>query len=282
MTGVPDDDPTLPDDDTILRADGLGLSIGGVQALHDVSFAVQRGETFAVIGPNGAGKSSLFNVLSGFVRPTAGSVLLAGARIDGAPPATIARSGLARTFQELGLFEDMTVLDNLLVGAHRLQRGGVVAGMLWRGRSRRVEIAARERIEHFLDAFDLHRHRYDLVRDLPYGLRKRIEIARAIASRPAVLLLDEPVAGVGGDDRDRLIGCVLQAQAELGFTLVLVEHDLPLVMQLASRVLVLDFGEVVNCAEPAVIQRDPKVIAAYIGSEPTPSREPATPEMTKR
>lgn len=267
--------PTTATSDTILEVESLGLKIGGVQALADVGFTVRRGETVAVIGPNGAGKSSLLNLLSGILAPTTGTVTLHGNRIDGRSPAFIAHAGMARTFQELGLFEELTVQDNLLVGAHRLQRGGVLAAMAWIGRARREEIAARTRIEHYLHAFDLHRHRATPARDLPYGVRKRVEIARALAGRPSLLLLDEPVAGVGGEDRDQLVECVLQAQADLGFTLVLVEHDLPLVMRIASRVLVLDFGHVVACGEPATVQQDPDVIAAYIGAASAP-RRPAT------
>jgi branched-chain amino acid transport system ATP-binding protein len=247
--------------DTILDVRNVGLSIGGVRALDDVSFSVSRGETFAIIGPNGAGKSSLFNILSGFLRPTSGQVVFADRRLDGSSASEVSRLGVSRTFQELGLFEDMSVLDNLLVGGHRLHRGGVVAGMLWLGRARRQEIAARTRIEHYLDSFGLDEHRNRPVRDLPYGVRKRVEIARAVASRPSLLLLDEPVANV------------LKAQVDLGFTMLIVEHDLPLVMRLASRALVLDFGRVVACDVPAVIQRDPRVIAAYIGAEVGASAE---------
>jgi branched-chain amino acid transport system ATP-binding protein len=259
--------------DTILDVRNVGLSIGGVRALDDVSFSVSRGETFAIIGPNGAGKSSLFNILSGFLRPTSGQVVFADRRLDGSSASEVSRLGVSRTFQELGLFEDMSVLDNLLVGGHRLHRGGVVAGMLWLGRARRQEIAARTRIEHYLDSFGLDEHRNRPVRDLPYGVRKRVEIARAVASRPSLLLLDEPVAGIGGEDRNQLIANVLKAQVDLGFTMLIVEHDLPLVMRLASRALVLDFGRVVACDVPAVIQRDPRVIAAYIGAEVGASAE---------
>lgn len=249
----------------LLEVRDVGLSFGGVQAISDASFAVREGEFFAIIGPNGAGKTSMLNVLNGVYRPSRGEVCFAGTSLLGRKPPAIAALGIARTFQNLALFEEMTVLDNVVLGRHHTMRSGVISGGLWFGRARREERKARVACEPLLEIMGLDALRDHEVRDLPYGVKKRIELARALAMEPRLLLLDEPVAGLNSAESRELADWVLQAKQRLNLTVVMIEHDMALVRRYADRVLVLDFGEVICCEPPEVAISDPRVIRAYLG-----------------
>jgi branched-chain amino acid transport system ATP-binding protein len=251
----------------MLEVRDLSLRFGSVTAFADVSFDVARGELFAVIGPNGAGKTSLFNVLSRVYEPTAGSVRFEGADLLRLRASGLAGVGFARTFQNLGLFGDLTALENVLIGRHHLMRSGTLRSGLWVGYARREE--RRHRIEAMaaLEFAGLAGYAHDAVRTLPFGIRKRIEIARALAMEPRLMLLDEPVAGMSVTEREDVTALVRRLHEERDLTLLLVEHDMGMVMRIAQRVLVLDFGQTIALGSPAEIQRDERVIRAYLGQE---------------
>jgi branched-chain amino acid transport system ATP-binding protein len=254
----------------MLEVRDLTLRFGNVTAFEDVSFDVARGELFAVIGPNGAGKTSLFNVLSRVYQPTAGSVRFEGADLLRLRASGLAGAGFARTFQNLGLFGELSVLENVLVGRHHLMRSGTLRSGLRLGSVRREERSHRAAALEALDFTGLAGLAGDRVGTLPFGVRKRIEIARALAMEPKLMLLDEPVAGMSVDEREEITALVRRLHDERDLTLLLVEHDMRMVMRIAQRVLVLDFGQLIAIGTPAEIQRDERVIRAYLGEELEP------------
>ena len=250
---------------TLLEVRDLTLRFGGVTALSEVSFDVHRGELFAVIGPNGAGKTSIFNCLSAVYRPENGTIHLDGTSLIGIKPSRTAELGIGRTFQNLGLFVHLNVVDNLLLGRHHLMRTGFVAGMVWKGKAKREELEHRAAVEEIIDLLELTPYRKSHAGLLPYGVQKRIELGRALAMEPKLLLLDEPVAGMNLEETEDMARYILEIRRRLGLSMILVEHDMHLVMDIADRVMALDFGQRLALGTPEEVQNDGRVIEAYLG-----------------
>ena len=251
----------------VLEFDDVKLSFAGVKALDGVSFHVNEGELFAIIGPNGAGKTSIFNCLNGVYRPQEGSIRWKGGEIIGQKPYVIADAGISRTFQNIELFGAMTVLQNLMLGRHHRMESSWAAAGIWFGKARTEELANRERVEEIIDFLEIEQYRQFPVALLPYGVQKRVELGRALAMDPELLLLDEPVAGMNLEETEDMARFILDIKEELGIAMILVEHDMGLVMDIAERVMVLDFGRNIATGTPDVVQNDPEVIRAYLGEE---------------
>src|SRR3954452_5794035 len=264
----------------LLQVNGVTLRFGGVRALSDISFDVHHAELFAIIGPNGAGKTSIFNCINAVYRPQDGSIRLEGVELIGKRPAFTATAGIARTFQNLGLFTNLDVVDNLMLGRHNVMKTGFFSGALWVGRAKREEIENRRRCEEIIDLLELGQFRHSPVGSLPYGIKKRIELGRALAMDPKLLLLDEPVAGMNLEETEDMARYILEVKQELDIAMVLVEHDMHMVMDIADRVMVLDFGVVIATGDPATVQADPRVIEAYLGSGPAIEHVAAPAELT--
>jgi branched-chain amino acid transport system ATP-binding protein len=253
-----------------LRVEDLSLAFGGLKVLEGVSFEARPGELLALIGPNGAGKTSILNCICGIYRPSRGRVLLGEADITREAPHRIARRGVARTFQHGELFPHMSVIENLLVARHARIRGGLIAEGLFLPRVRAAETAHRRAVEEVLDFVELERHRHRPVDALPFGLQKLVGFARALAMEPAVLLLDEPSAGLNREEREDLARFVLRIRHELGIAMVWVEHDMQMVADLADRIFALNYGIPLAQGTPEAVLSDPGVIEAYLGSRAGP------------
>jgi branched-chain amino acid transport system ATP-binding protein len=251
--------------ETILSVQGVSLAFGGVKALQDVSFDVRRREVRAIIGPNGAGKSSMLNVINGLYRPQAGSVTFKGETRRHFEPHAAARLGIARTFQNIALFRGMTVLENVMTGRNLKMRTGVLAQALYWGKARREELVQRAKVEEIIDFLEIQHIRKTPVGRLPYGLQKRVELARALAAEPELLLLDEPMAGMNVEEKQDMCRFVLDVNDELGTTIVLIEHDMGVVMDISDRVVVLDYGRKIADGTPEEVRASQDVIDAYLG-----------------
>lgn len=261
---------------SLFKADNISISFGGLKALQDISFEVNKGEIFAIIGPNGAGKTTLFNCINGIYKPNAGQILFKDKKIHGKKPDKIARLGIARTFQNIELFSHMNTMENIMLGRHIYIRTGIFRGALMWGRrsyAGKEEITHRRKVEEIIDFLDLQSVRNKFVGGLPYGTQKLIELGRALALEPEMLLLDEPCAGMNSEEKQDMIFWIKDIQDELGITMLLIEHDMNMVMDISDRILVLNFGKSITGGTPHEVQKHPEVLKAYLGEDETVERD---------
>ncbi len=259
-------DPKAATGEIHLAVSGVSKHFGGVRAVEDVTLLVGCGELISIIGPNGAGKTSLLNMISGFYRPDTGSISFEGKDIIGTRPSDIAAMGIARTFQNIALFSGMTVLDNIMLGRHVRMKAGVLSSFIYWGLAQKEEVAHRARVEELIEILELEDLRKQLTSGLAYGLRKRVELARALALDPKLLLLDEPMGGMNQEEKEDMARFILETNQQWGTTIILIEHDMAVVMDISDRVAVLDRGRKIAEGSPGEVQRHPDVITAYLGT----------------
>ncbi len=257
---------------TFFAVEDLSMTFGGLKALDKVSFEIANGEIFAVIGPNGAGKTTLFNCINGIYPPSGGDIVFKNRNIRGLRPHRVAKAGIARTFQNIELFSNMNTMENIMIGRHLFLKTGLFRGGLMWGKNSfagKEEIENRRKVEQIIDLLELQPFRNKFVGALPYGIQKKIELGRALAAEPELLLLDEPCAGMNAEEKQDVIFWIKDIQDELGITILLIEHDMNMVMDISSRILVLNFGKPVILGPPDEVNRHPEVLKAYLGEEET-------------
>ncbi|MBL8403129.1 MAG: ABC transporter ATP-binding protein [Dechloromonas sp.] len=250
----------------ILKVDGISLSFGGVKALSDVSFSIREHEIFAIIGPNGAGKSSMLNVINGVYHPQEGKIFYRGAERKKMEPHMAASTGIARTFQNIALFKGMSVLDNIMTGRTLKMKSNMLLQAMWFGPAQKEELAHRRKVEEIIDFLEIQHIRKTPVGRLPYGLQKRVDLGRALAMEPQILLLDEPMAGMNVEEKQDMCRFILDVNDQFGTTIVLIEHDMGVVMDISDRVVVLDYGKKIGDGLPDEVRSSPEVIKAYLGA----------------
>ena len=250
-----------------LDVKNLALSFGGLQALKDISFSVEQGELFSLIGPNGAGKTTVFNCINGIYKPDSGSIRFCDRELVGLKPDRVAKCGVARTFQNIELFAQMTTLDNLLLGRHLRLKANLLSGAVFGPWMMKKEIKHRQRVEEVMDLLDLQAARNSFVGSLPYGIQKMVELGRALCMEPELLLLDEPSAGMNAEEKLDLVFRISDIRAEFDVTILLVEHDMRMVMNISDRVLAMTNGEIITIGKPGEVQKHPEVLKAYLGED---------------
>jgi len=255
---------------SFFKVDNLSISFGGLKALDDISFEIEQGDVFAIIGPNGAGKTTLFNCINGIYKPGEGEISFKDRKINGLKPDRVAKLGIARTFQNIELFNHMNTMENIMLGRHLHMKTGLFRGISMWGKSSfagKEESDHRRKVEEIIDFLDLQAARNKLVGGLPYGTQKQIELARALALEPELLLLDEPCAGMNIEEKQDMIFWVKDIQDELGITILLIEHDMTMVMDISNRILAINFGHPITEGTPQEVQKHPEVLKAYLGEE---------------
>ncbi|MEW6090005.1 ABC transporter ATP-binding protein [Parvibaculum sp.] len=252
---------------TLLEVENLAVHFGGIKAVDGVNFSVDKGEIFTIIGPNGAGKSTIFNLISRIYEPTSGRIRFEGRDITSLPPHKVAGLGIARTFQNIELFDLATVLDNMMLGRHAHRRTGVFEHLFFSRRTRDEELAHRRKVEEVIDFLDLQHYRDQMIANLPYGVRKVVELGRALCVEPKILLLDEPSSGLNVEETEDMSFWISDIKNLLGITVIMVEHDMNLVNEVSDRVLALNYGRVIATGSPAEVQAHPDVVRAYLGGD---------------
>jgi branched-chain amino acid transport system ATP-binding protein len=248
-----------------LTVKDLSINFGGLAALANISFEVEKGEIFSIIGPNGAGKTTIFNCINRIYTPHRGTIFFQDEDLLRYKPFEVSNLGIARAFQNIALFKNMTVLENLLLGCHHRMKSGVMAGGVFWGKAKKEEISYRKRVEEIIDFLEIEVYRYQVVKTLPHGIQKRVELARALCMDPLLLLLDEPVSGMNVEETEDTARFILDINEEIGTTIILVDHDMGVVMDVSDRICVLNFGEKIAEGRPQEIRHDPLVIRAYLG-----------------